>query len=203
MIAPRRDPPYRLVTGHPDASEMFARCPMETLAVCPQPTARATLVHDWQARVDAGEAIPIIGCGNPWHYVLDAPAIVPRGSTGTTVHTPDPRMAFVLGAVVNERRAQLAKWGRQDHDLTVWMTVLGEEFGEACEAILKSRAFGSGSPDDDATDRALGEAFLADRVRQEMIQVAAVAVAAVEWLDDRMFPPSDDQRRTAAEPTSG
>ena len=23
---------------------------------------------DWQAQVEAGAAIPIVGCGNPWHY---------------------------------------------------------------------------------------------------------------------------------------
>ena len=26
------------------------------------------LPDDWRAQVDAGSAIPIIGCGNPWHY---------------------------------------------------------------------------------------------------------------------------------------
>ena len=35
------------------------------------------LPDDWQAQVDAGAAIPIVGCGNPWHYAgvtLAAPA---------------------------------------------------------------------------------------------------------------------------------
>jgi hypothetical protein len=26
------------------------------------------LPDDWQDRVDAGASLPIIGCGNPWHY---------------------------------------------------------------------------------------------------------------------------------------
>jgi len=33
------------------------------------------LAEDWQAQVDAGAAIMVIDCGNPWHYVnLDSPA---------------------------------------------------------------------------------------------------------------------------------
>lgn len=47
----------------------FVRCP-----VCGDP-ARAALVADWQRRVNEERmAIPIVGCGNPWHYVdADAP----------------------------------------------------------------------------------------------------------------------------------
>lgn len=26
------------------------------------------LVPDWQARVQRGERVPIVGCGNPFHY---------------------------------------------------------------------------------------------------------------------------------------
>jgi hypothetical protein len=48
------------------SGDMFLRCP-----VC-HDTAVVRLVEDWQAKVDAGGAIPIVGnvgtCGNPWHY---------------------------------------------------------------------------------------------------------------------------------------
>ena len=43
-----------------------------------------------------------------------------------------------------------------------WIVILGEEFGELCEAILNRER---------------------DNIRSEAIQVAAVAVAFVEYLD--------------------
>jgi hypothetical protein len=36
------------------------------------------LPHDWQALVEQGARIRIVGCGNPWHYAdLDAPIPAP------------------------------------------------------------------------------------------------------------------------------
>jgi hypothetical protein len=32
---------------------------------------RLELGTDWQAEVASGTAIPIVGCGNPWHYTVD------------------------------------------------------------------------------------------------------------------------------------
>jgi hypothetical protein len=50
---------------------------------CPDPAAVVRLGPDWQAEVtdpDDGAAVPIVGCGNPWHYATasmgDAPAPV-------------------------------------------------------------------------------------------------------------------------------
>ena len=45
------------------ASEtMFEEC-----FLCGSAT-RMTLASNWQSRVYGGERIPIVGCGNPWHY---------------------------------------------------------------------------------------------------------------------------------------
>jgi len=38
--------------------------------------------------------------------------------------------------VRGEVRRQLTKWGKQHHDPRAWMTILGEEFGEACKEAL-------------------------------------------------------------------
>lgn len=69
-----------------------------------------------------------------------------------------------------ERKRQDVKWGVQDHSPDWWMLILGEEFGEVCEAILE------GSMQD---------------YKKELIHVAAVAVAALENLyrnnDSRNF----------------
>ena len=35
--------------------------------------ASARLARDWVAQVNAGASIPIVGCGNPWHYFVEHP----------------------------------------------------------------------------------------------------------------------------------
>lgn len=69
--------------------------------------------------------------------------------------------------VLAERAKQDAKWGEQNHDPILWSAILGEECGEFAQAALHAR-FGG--------DKAQG-------LRDEAIQVAAVAVAIVECLD--------------------
>jgi NTP pyrophosphatase (non-canonical NTP hydrolase) len=51
------------------------------------------------------------------------------------------------------------KWGIQHHTQETWLSILGEEFGEACKA--------------------LNEGDLSD-YRNELLHVAAVAMAAIE-----------------------
>lgn len=67
----------------------------------------------------------------------------------------------VLQLIYDERRRQDAKWGEQNHNQYYWMTVLGEEFGEACKATFE----------DDPAEYV-----------GELVQVAAVAVCAIESL---------------------
>jgi len=62
-----------------------------------------------------------------------------------------------------ERRRQLRKWGEQNHNGTTWATILIEEVGEACKEV--------------------NEAVSVERLREELIQVAAVAVAWIECID--------------------
>ena len=37
------------------------------------------LPTDWQAAVQTGDRIPIVGCGNPWHYIFPARERQPIG----------------------------------------------------------------------------------------------------------------------------
>lgn len=94
-------------------------------------------------------------------------------------------LAIALLDVAAERGRQDDKWGEQNHDLTVWATVLGEEFGETCHAILHYRA-ASGRAENVEGDTD-PDAWLA-KVRNEVIQTAAVAVAIVEFIDRGMRP---------------
>lgn len=94
-------------------------------------------------------------------------------------------LPIAIADVITERARQDAKWGEQNHDFTVWATVLGEEFGEVCHAMLHYRAAaGRAENVEGDTDP---EAWLA-KVRYEAIQTAAVAVAIVEFIDRGMRP---------------
>lgn len=75
--------------------------------------------------------------------------------------------------VVQERARQNALWGEQNHDSGTWALILGEEFGEACEAALGARF----------STNALKAKDHANNLRSELIQVAAVAQAWVEAID--------------------
>lgn len=67
-----------------------------------------------------------------------------------------------LMAIITERVRQEKKWGPQNHDPLKWNAILGEEFGEVSKAILEGDV---------------------KNYREELIQVAAVAIAALESLD--------------------
>lgn len=75
----------------------------------------------------------------------------------------------VLAEVKKERERQDAKWGVQSHSAFKWCTILGEEFGESCQAAFDAEHYSS--------------VEMRDKFREELIQTAAVAVAAVESLD--------------------
>ncbi|GGK28157.1 hypothetical protein GCM10008955_22420 [Deinococcus malanensis] len=74
----------------------------------------------------------------------------------------------VLAEVRRERERQEARWGEQTLDPAVWLMVLGEEVGEANRAALEHR---------------MGTRADLSHSRAELVQVAAVAVRAIEALD--------------------
>jgi NTP pyrophosphatase (non-canonical NTP hydrolase) len=76
----------------------------------------------------------------------------------------------VLREVKEERQKQETKWGQQNHLPQDWLMILGEEVGEANKAALEAK-FGDGK---------------INLYREELVQVAAVAVAMIESYD-RMF----------------
>lgn len=80
----------------------------------------------------------------------------------------------VINCVTDERSRQDAKWGEQNHEPPIWLGILGEEFGELCQAINET-VFDNG-----AEERKKGGY---ENMRKEAIQIAAVAVAFVECLD--------------------
>lgn len=68
----------------------------------------------------------------------------------------------VLEEVYCERVRQQEKWGEQNHNAPLWYAILGEEVGEVARSILERDP---------------------ENYREELVQVAAVAVAMVEAYD--------------------
>ena len=73
----------------------------------------------------------------------------------------------ILALVQDERDRQQQKWGIQTHSIPEWMTILGEEFGEACKAGL---------------DAEYKNPLFLKNLETELVQVMAVALAIVEGI---------------------
>lgn len=78
-----------------------------------------------------------------------------------------------LQLVNNERNRQDAKWGEQNHAPQYWTGILGEEYGEYCQAVNETVFFNGEEA------RKLGGY---DNMMKELTHVAAVAVGAMEAL---------------------
>ena len=68
----------------------------------------------------------------------------------------------IVKLILSERNKQDIKWGEQNHDIYKWLAILGEEVGEVNKAALEDQY---------------------DEVVDELVQIAAVAVAMIESLD--------------------
>lgn len=79
-----------------------------------------------------------------------------------------------LQSVIEERQRQNEKWGLQNHVPVVWVSILGEEFGELCEAVNET-VF------DNGPEARMKGGYA--NIRTEAVQVAAVAVQLVEMID--------------------
>jgi len=88
--------------------------------------------------------------------------------------------ADVLQQVAAERARQDAKWGVQNHKAPMWAAILMEEVGEAA-AFSLSDEYGHSFSD-------------REHLREELVQVAAVAVAFIECLDRAAAGPGGGNR---------
>lgn len=84
-------------------------------------------------------------------------------------------MGAPLAAIVAERARQDAKWGPQHHDPVYWVGILAEEMGEVAKEAIELR------PLAERSERAVDSSLA--RLRAELVQLAAVAVAAIEDID--------------------
>ena len=81
-------------------------------------------------------------------------------------------MEHIFKEIEKHRHEQDAKHGKNNHHPFVWLAILGEEVGEANKAALETEF---GYPDNNGTF---------DEYREELIQVASVAVAMIQNIDD-------------------
>jgi hypothetical protein len=75
-------------------------------------------------------------------------------------------MAQAAKDIQEERYRQEEMWGEQNHTL-LWISILGEEFGEFCREMNDFMLTGKATPN----------------LRAEMVQCAAVCQAIVECID--------------------
>lgn len=83
-------------------------------------------------------------------------------------------MLEVSQDVFMERFRQNEKWGIQRHDIGTWIAILGEEFGEVCQAAQSRLGLVSVKETD------------SNNLYEECIHVAAVASAIAEQLKEEM-----------------
>jgi hypothetical protein len=78
----------------------------------------------------------------------------------------------IFELVNGERIRQDTMWGEQNHVPPLWVGILGEEYGELCEAVNETFLKG-----------AYPERGGYEKIKEEAIQVAAVAVALLECIE--------------------
>lgn len=88
--------------------------------------------------------------------------------------TKDQVQSHAVDEVINERASQDLKWGEQRHPYEWWLAILGEEFGELCQAILETHF--TGNPEHKTKGGV-------KNIKAEAIQVCAVALALIECIN--------------------
>ena len=92
---------------------------------------------------------------------------------------------YYLQKIKEERQYQDTKWGEQNHHPSVWVSIMGEEFGEMCKSLNEYMFEQDVNHFDD--------------MQKEAIQVAAVVVAMLECFDrmgDRHRPEKSTSNHT-------
>jgi|GEM_PF-3341628 len=79
----------------------------------------------------------------------------------------------VIDDVIQERKHQDIKWGQENHCLPLWTSIIGEEYGELCQAIYETILPTQGREPKGGYNN----------MRTEAIQLAAVAIKFIEYLD--------------------
>lgn len=82
-------------------------------------------------------------------------------------------MKRAIEDVVAERERQYRAWGAQHHSLTQWLAILTEELGEAAKEVNEFNFV-------EIPDKKIEHL---QNLREELVQVGAVALQIIEFLD--------------------
>lgn len=72
-----------------------------------------------------------------------------------------------------ENHRQLLQWGIQNHSISDWLMIIGEEFGEACQSGVEVK-FSSNE---------VKRRERLEELRAELVQLSAVTAAMIDSLD--------------------
>lgn len=124
--------------------------------------------HSYVSRLESGARKPAREAVDQLADALNAtPAERDQLLTSAGFAVPVDATALALMDVSAERRRQTAKWGVQSHTWPEWLVILSEEVGEVGRAMCGVLWGG-----DDLK-----------QLREELVQVAAVAVQIIEAID--------------------
>lgn len=97
-----------------------------------------------------------------------------------------PSLADVLEDIAAERRRQDEKWGPdRDLDAGQWLAILMEEVGESGTEVCHLYSTNA-NPHLTASKWVARRTETFEKLRAELIQVAAVSVAMAEWCDRKL-----------------
>lgn len=102
-----------------------------------------------------------------------------------------PMQRKILAEVVSELDRQVERWGIQDHPLTTWLEPKNWHFAaENMKVMFSTMKENHSNPGWDLIMmEEVAEAFAEtdlEKARAELIQVAAVAISAIENIDRRL-----------------
>lgn len=84
----------------------------------------------------------------------------------------NPKTEKALEYIVEERDRQRKLWGEESHHMFEWLSILGEEYGELCQAVNEHYLSNQRYPELGTTEVILTEAT----------HVAAIATAILEGM---------------------
>ena len=92
-------------------------------------------------------------------------------------------MKTVFQRVKEERKRQDKLWGEQNHHPIAWISILTEEVGEAAKESNDLYFRNKGKGEQSLFPVETLQAVRIEKLKEELIQVAAVAIQAVESIE--------------------
>ena len=124
------------------------------------------------------------GADGKW-YAIDTNAETSDEEWHEIIPVP-PHDGEAFEKVISERITQIAKWGDESRNYPFeWMSILGEEFGELCEAVNETYFRNGTHPERGGNENIIREAT----------QIAAVAITIIRDFAPTIIPASEEDNK--------